>query len=52
MPPVPAFYHRPRTIADIVDQTVGRALDLLDIETTLVRRWTEDPPAGDGTATA
>jgi 4-hydroxy-3-polyprenylbenzoate decarboxylase len=42
MPPVPAFYHRPKTLDDIVDQTVGRALDLFDIEAGLVRRWTED----------
>jgi 4-hydroxy-3-polyprenylbenzoate decarboxylase len=39
MPPVPAFYHRPETIADIVDQTVGRALDLFSIPTNLVKRW-------------
>ena len=38
-PPVPAFYHRPKTIEDIVDQTVGRCLDLFDIETDLVKRW-------------
>lgn len=42
VPPVPAFYHRPKTLDDIVDQTIGRALDLFDIETGLVRRWTED----------
>lgn len=40
-PPVPAFYTRPRTLEDMVDQTVGRALDLLDIETDLVARWGE-----------
>jgi flavin prenyltransferase len=39
MPPVPAFYHRPDTIADIVDQTVGRALDQLGLDTDVVRRW-------------
>jgi flavin prenyltransferase len=39
MPPVPAFYNRPQTIADIVDQTVGRALDAFDIDVGLVRRW-------------
>jgi 4-hydroxy-3-polyprenylbenzoate decarboxylase len=39
MPPVPAFYHRPRTIDDIVNQTVGRALDLFDIEAKIVKRW-------------
>ncbi len=42
VPPVPAFYHRPQTLDDIVDQTVGRALDLFGIEAGLVRRWTED----------
>jgi 3-polyprenyl-4-hydroxybenzoate decarboxylase len=41
MPPMPAFYHRPQTIPDIVDHTVHRALDLLDIELDedLVERW-------------
>lgn len=39
MPPVPAFYHRPKTIDDIVTQTVGRALDLFGVETKSVRRW-------------
>jgi 4-hydroxy-3-polyprenylbenzoate decarboxylase len=39
MPPVPAFYHRPKTIDDIVSQTVGRCLDLFDIDVGLVKRW-------------
>jgi 4-hydroxy-3-polyprenylbenzoate decarboxylase len=39
LPPVPAFYHRPRTVDDIVNQTVGKALDLLRIEHGLFRRW-------------
>lgn len=39
MPPVPAFYAAPATIDDIVNQTVGRALDLLGIETDSVKRW-------------
>ena len=39
MPPVPAFYHKPKTIDDIVDHTVGRALDLFDIPTDLFKRW-------------
>lgn len=39
MPPVPAFYSRPKSVAEIVDHTVGRALDLFDLETELVRRW-------------
>jgi 4-hydroxy-3-polyprenylbenzoate decarboxylase len=41
MPPVPAFYHRPRTIDDIVNQTVGKALDLFEISHRLFRRWKE-----------
>jgi 4-hydroxy-3-polyprenylbenzoate decarboxylase len=44
MPPVPAFYHRPSTIDDIVDQTVGRALDQLGFETAEVSRWSGRPP--------
>jgi 4-hydroxy-3-polyprenylbenzoate decarboxylase len=39
-PPVPAFYARPESVADIVDHTVGRVLDLFGIETGLVKRWT------------
>ncbi|GBC63911.1 aromatic acid decarboxylase [Desulfonema ishimotonii] len=39
MPPCPGFYTRPRTLADIVDGTVTRALDQLGIETDLIRRW-------------
>jgi flavin prenyltransferase len=44
MPPVPAFYHRPKTIDDLINQTVGRALDLFDIDVDLVKRWTESTP--------
>jgi 4-hydroxy-3-polyprenylbenzoate decarboxylase len=43
MPPVPAFYHRPKTIDDIVNQTVGRCLDLFDIDSGLVKRWRHPP---------
>ena len=39
MPPVPAFYHRPQTIEDIVDHTVGKMLDLFGIEHSLFLRW-------------
>ena len=38
-PPVPAFYHKPRTIQDLVDYTVGRVLDIFDIEHNLFPRW-------------
>ena len=41
-PPVPAFYAEPQSVDDMVDQTVGRVLDLFDIETGLVRRWREE----------
>lgn len=41
MPPTPAFYHRPQKIEEIVDQTINRVLDLLDIELDgdLFERW-------------
>jgi 4-hydroxy-3-polyprenylbenzoate decarboxylase len=42
-PPVPAFYARPNTIEEMVDHTVGRVLDLFDIDVGIVRRWGEDP---------
>jgi flavin prenyltransferase len=38
-PPVPAYYHHPETIDDIVNQTVGRVLDLFEIPNNLARRW-------------
>jgi 4-hydroxy-3-polyprenylbenzoate decarboxylase len=41
MPPIPAFYGRPKTIDDIVDHTVGRVLDLFAIENQLLKRWGE-----------
>lgn len=39
MPPVPAFYHRPKSLDDVVNQTVGRALDLFGIDPGIVKRW-------------
>ena len=39
MPPAPSFYHRPQTIEDIVDYTVGRMLDLFGIEHSLSQTW-------------
>jgi len=50
MPPVPAFYHRPRTIDDIVNQTVGRALDLFDVDAGIVKRWRTETAPGSETA--
>ena len=41
MPPVPAFYLRPQSVDDIVDHTVGRALDLLGIDVPDLPRWGE-----------
>jgi len=42
-PPVPAFYAKPDTLEDMIDHTVGRVLDLFDIDVGVVRRWSEDP---------
>lgn len=38
-PPMPAFYNRPASVADIVDHSVGRVLDLVGIDAGVVRRW-------------
>ena len=46
MPPMPAFYARPKTIDDMIDHTIGRALDLFGIENSLVRRWGESGGSG------
>lgn len=43
MPPVPAFYLKPTSIADIVDQLVARALDLLGIEVPALKHWKAAP---------
>lgn len=41
MPPVPAFYHRPQTLDDVINQTVNRVLDQFDIDLPkdLFTRW-------------
>ncbi|GLK78931.1 UbiX family flavin prenyltransferase [Methylopila turkensis] len=49
MPPVPAFYARPRTIDDMIDHTVGRALDLFGLDAKLSRRWSGVTKARRGT---
>ena len=46
MPPVPAFYHRPTTLAEVVDQTVARALDLFGLEVPGAKRWQGGARAG------
>lgn len=43
LPPVPAFYHRPETIGDLVDHTVTKVLDQFGIHLELIRRW-DGPP--------
>ena len=40
-PPVPAFYAKPATIAEMIDQTLGRVLDLFGLDSGTVRRWGE-----------
>jgi 4-hydroxy-3-polyprenylbenzoate decarboxylase len=49
-PPVPAFYAQPKSLDDMVDHTLGRVLDLFDIDLGLVRRWTGDKPRLKSTA--
>ena len=44
MPPVPEFYTHPKTLEDIVDQTVGRVLDLFGLD-VLTKRWGTLPPS-------
>ena len=44
LPPMPAFYAEPKTLADLVDQMAGRALDLLGL-TWPMKRWGEDLPS-------
>ncbi len=47
LPAMPGFYHRPRTVQDLVDFVVAKVLDRLRLEHPLVQRWrTPEPPAG------
>lgn len=41
LPPIPSFYHHPKTIDDIIDQTVGKIFDFMGIPHNLFRRWRE-----------
>jgi 4-hydroxy-3-polyprenylbenzoate decarboxylase len=47
LPAMPGFYHRPKTVADLIDFMVAKVLDRLGVEHELVRRW-QTPPAGGG----
>ncbi len=42
MPPVPAMYNQPASVAQIIDHTVSRALDHLRVDNDLIRRWGEE----------
>jgi 4-hydroxy-3-polyprenylbenzoate decarboxylase len=51
LPPMPAFYHGPQTIMDLIHQSVGKALDMFDIEHNLFHRWSgkmDKPPTRSG----
>ena len=41
-PPIPSFYKKPETIDDILNQTVGRVLDLFDIKVDILKRWSKE----------
>jgi len=41
-PPIPGFYKKPETIDDILNQTVGRILDLFDIKLDILKRWSKE----------
>lgn len=45
-PPLPSFYIEPKSVGELIDQSVGRALDLLGIDSALTRRWGEDLDKG------
>jgi 4-hydroxy-3-polyprenylbenzoate decarboxylase len=46
LPAMPAFYHRPRNIQDLIDHVVGKALDILEIQHSLYRRWSGEQAGG------
>ena len=44
VPPMPAYYHRPKTLDDIINHTVGKVLDMFGIEHQMFERWSGQPP--------
>ena len=42
LPPIPSFYHRPKSLDDIINQTIGKIFDYLGIEHNLFSRWGEE----------
>jgi 4-hydroxy-3-polyprenylbenzoate decarboxylase len=46
LPPVPSFYHRPNSIQDIIDQTIGKIFDYMGIRHDLFQRWGENADTG------
>jgi 4-hydroxy-3-polyprenylbenzoate decarboxylase len=44
LPPMPAFYHHPATVMDLIHQSIGKALDQVGVEHELFRRWTGTKP--------
>lgn len=46
LPAMPAFYHRPRNIQDLIDHVVGKVLDTLEIQHSLYRRWSSEQAGG------
>ena len=42
-PPVPAFYAQPASIEEMVDHTLGRVMDLFDIDLGIAKRWSGKP---------
>jgi flavin prenyltransferase len=47
LPPVPAFYHLPKTVEEIVDHTVSRMLDQFGIEVPGMPRWAGEMGTGE-----
>jgi 4-hydroxy-3-polyprenylbenzoate decarboxylase len=46
LPPVPSFYHKPKTLQDIIDQSIGKVFDYMGIRHELFRRWGDAEPPG------